>query len=113
MLVEGVEQLVAPDQGAPERCLALAVAPDQHPLRQDGKGRSRERAAQVEERKEQQRVQEIERVVEEQQRRKQQTDQDDEAGRRGYDAYEFDSGALHAQLRGRVERGLLRERRAL
>ena len=59
VLVQGVEQFIAPDQGAPERSFARAVAPDQHPLRHDGQDRSRERAAQVEGREEQQRVQEV------------------------------------------------------
>src|ERR1039457_6162748 len=113
MFVQGVEQFVAPHQGAPEQRLARAVASDQNPLGQDGENRGRESAAQIEERKAQQRVQKVEIVVQEQQRREQQADQDDEASRGRNDAYELDGGPLGAQFRSGVEGGLLGELRAL
>src|ERR1035441_323073 len=111
--MEGVEQLVTPHQGAPERRLAWAVTPDQKPLRYDGEDCGRDSTAQIEERKAQQRVQEVEIIMQEQQRGKQQADQDDETSRGRDDAHELDGGPLGAQFSGGVESSLLGELRAL
>ncbi len=70
-------------------------------------------AADVKERKEQQRLGQAEIIVEHQQHREQQADQNDEAGRGRDDPDELDGGPLGAQLGGWIVSGLSSEKAAL
>ena len=94
MLVEGADQLIAPDAGAPKRFLAGPVAPNQNPLGDDAHHSRHQRATCVKKRKEPQVLQFVFDgalliVIEQQQRGEQQADENDEAGRRREHAEEL------------------------
>src|SRR5208283_467371 len=100
--MQGVKQLIAPNKRAPQRPLAGTITSDQKPFGGNGEEGGYQSAAEIQKRKEQQRLAHAHVVVQQQQRREHQADEDNEAGRWRNDPHEFDERPLHSERQRRV-----------
>ena len=66
MFVQGVEQLIAPDEIVPQRFLPRTIAPDQQPFGDDGQHGRGQSAAKVQKRKQEKGLQQAETIAQQQ-----------------------------------------------